>query len=212
MPCSNHRLLIALLIFWLTPLTGSAQHLDSRLYDRYTWGLSYYYGVTCSDALVRIFKGDFHRWPEHLNSFTIEHTLARNNFFRELVFPLVEVVQLEADVSIRSSSKHNTIYEFSPFVAFRWANWYWNDYIVTSLAIGEGISYATSVPTLEKSDNENTKRLLNYLMLEGTFALPDNPRLQLLARIHHRSGAYGLYHAGNTGSNVLGLGLRFLFD
>jgi hypothetical protein len=82
----------------------------------------------------------------------------------------------------------------------------------TSLAIGEGISYASSIPALERKANEQTKRLLNYLMLEASFAVPRHPKLQLIIRLHHRSGAFGLYRAGNTGSNNIGLGVRYLFD
>src|SRR5262245_23564687 len=54
--------------------------------------------------------------------------------------------------------------------------------------------------------------MMNYLLLEATFALPTHPYLQLVVRIHHRSGAHGLYHAGNTGSNVIGLRIRYLYD
>ena len=50
------------------------------------------------------------------------------------------------------------------------------------------------------------------MVVELTIASPRYPRLQLVMRIHHRSGAFGLYHAGNTGSNDLALGIRYLFD
>ncbi len=183
-----------------------------KLYDQYRWSAMYYYGITGSDALARMAYGTFHRWPEHVQALELTRTLREDNFLRRLVSPLVGVVQLAGNVAVRSGSNEHTIYEFNPYLAFRWANLPWNHYINTSLAIGEGISYATSVPSLEKKANEDTKRLLNYLMLEATFASPRYPRLQLVARVHHRSGAFGLYHAGNTGSNVLGLGIRYLFD
>jgi hypothetical protein len=113
---------------------------------------------------------------------------------------------------MRNGSHEAVIFEFEPYIAFRWANFPWNHYINTSFALGEGVSYASSIPALESRDNENTKRLLNYMLVEASFAAPAYPRLQLVARIHHRSGAYGLYHAGNTGSNDIGLGIRYLFD
>lgn len=183
-----------------------------KLYDQYPWSVMYYYGITVSDPLVRIFEGDIHRWPEHMQSLELTHTLSEQNPVRRFFNPLVGVVQLAADIAVRNGSQQNTVYEFDPYIGFRWANLPWNNYVNTSLAIGEGVSYATSVPSLEKRDNDNTKRLLNYLMLEATFAAPSYPRLQWVARIHHRSGAYGLYHAGNTGSNDIGLGIRYLFD
>jgi hypothetical protein len=183
-----------------------------QLYDQYRWSAMYYYGVTVSDALIRMVYGEIDRWPEHIQSIELSRTLSQENFLRRLVNPLVGVVQLSGNFTVREGSREHTIYEFNPYLTFRWANLPWNHYVNTSLAIGEGISYDTSVPSLEKKANKDTKRLLNYLMLEATFAAPSYPRLQLVARIHHRSGAFGLYRAGNTGSNVIGLGLRYLFD
>jgi len=182
------------------------------LYDAYPNSALYYYGVTTEDALGSMFVGKIHRWPEHIQSIELTHTLSRENFLRRLVYPLVGVVQVSANFTVRNGAGEPTIYEFNPYVEGRWTNFPWNNVISTSFAIGEGISYDTSIPTLEKKSSDNTKRLLNYLMLEATLALPDNPRWQLVARIHHRSGAFGLYHAGNTGSNDVGLGIRYLFD
>lgn len=200
----------------LTQLNALAAPLsapsDQKLYEQYPWAATYYYGITGSDALARMFEGEFHRWPEHVQSLELSHTLDQNNVLRRLVSPLVGVVQLAGNVTLRSGSNQPRIYEFDPYLAFRWANLPWNHYVNTSFAIGEGVSYATSVPSLERKYSDDNKRFLNYLMLEATFALPDHPQWQLVARIHHRSGAYGLYHAGNTGSNDVGLGIRYLFD
>jgi hypothetical protein len=125
---------------------------------------------------------------------------------------LVGIVQVAGNATIRQGDNQHTIYEADPYLLFRWANMPWDHYINTSFGLGEGVSYDSSVPAIEKRQNNNTKRLLNYLMFEATFALPRYPTLQVVARIHHRSGAYGLYHAGNTGSNDVGLGIRYLFD
>ena len=182
------------------------------LYDQYPWAATYYYGVSFTDPLFRILAGDTHRWSEHIQSLELARTLGEENMIRRFFNPIVGVVQIAGNLTVRQGVRQPTIYEFDPYIAFRWANLPWNHYVNTSLALGEGISYATSVPSLEKKDNDNTKRLLNYLMMEATFALPSNPRLQLIARVHHRSGAFGLYHAGNTGSNDVGLGIRYLFD
>jgi len=187
--------------------------INSKLYDQYRFAATYYYGITCEDKLLRITQFGIHRWPEHIQSFEFSHTLSIDNFLRRRVNPIVDIVQLAGNVTSRTGSHEATIYEFDPYLAFRWANLPWNRYVNTSFAIGEGVSYVTSYIALEKKSNRsNTKRFLNYLMFEATIAPPSYPRLQFLVRIHHRSGAFGLYRAKNAGSNVLGCGIRYLFD
>lgn len=48
-------------------------------------------------------------------------------------------------------------------------------------------------------------------MFETTAALPMFPYLEAVARIHHRSGVFGLYGAGNSGSTAIGIGERVRF-
>lgn len=204
--------LVTSLLFPLVTL-GNSQFfyfLDQKLYDDYPNSILYYYGWTVSDPLIGVLKCRFNRWPEHLQSIELAHTLSPENIFRRLIDELP--IQLAGNFAIRYGSRETTIYEIDPFIIFRWANLPWNNIVTTSFAIGEGISYVSSVPSVEKKNNDNTKRLLNYLMLEATFAYPCYPRLQVALRIHHRSGVFGLYHAGNSGSNVIGLGVRYLFS
>jgi hypothetical protein len=217
----NQKLKLALALvtlYFVFPLAHAENKIptiyptNQFLYDHYPYSLLYYYGITASDPLGHIVTGQFHRWPEHIQSLEFAYTLSEENIVRRFFNPIVGVVQIALDTTVRNGSGEPTIYEIDPYIGFRWANLPWNHYITTSFAIGEGISYATSVPTLESNGNDNSKRLLNYLVFEATFASPRSPRLQFVARIHHRSGAYGLYHAGNTGSNDVGLGIRYLFD
>ncbi|EKD71705.1 MAG: hypothetical protein ACD_46C00120G0007 [uncultured bacterium] len=213
MPRHNLTKLFAFFFALLTPIAGkTASTLDGQnLYDHYPWSLAYFYGKTVSDPLVRIFMGQIHHWPEHIQSVELAKTLDQDNFLRRFLSPVVGVVQLAGNVTYRVGSNQDNIAEFDPYLIFRWANMPWNRYLNTSLALAEGVSYASSIPSIEMRNNTNTKRLLNYLMFEATFAMPSHPELQLFARIHHRSGAYGLYRAGNTGSNDIGVGIKYLF-
>lgn len=190
----------------LTPaLTGQ------DLYDKYPYSLLYYYGKTVNGAFVGTVVGNFKPWPEHIQSLEFAYTLPPDNPFRKGFSPIVSVFQVAANVTVRNGNNQPTIYEFDPYVIFRWANMPWNHYVVASLALAEGISYVTSVPAIEKRNGDNFKRVINYLMFEATFAVPDHPRLQFVLRVHHRSRAYGLYGAGNNGSNDVGAGIRYLF-
>ncbi len=103
--------------------------------------------------------------------------------------------------------------ELNALVALRWKRFPWNDRLRTSAAIGEGFSFATEVPPLEiqSQENQNASDLLNYLLLELTFGLPSAPHWDFVARIHHRSGIFGLFDDVDGGSNVLALGLKYTF-
>ena len=227
----GHQKILVLLLSGLCPLIAwskstSPTHLPSTplviqsqkattpsLYDRYPWSLLYYYGVTVNNPLIDLLTlPHLKRWPEHIQSLELAYTLSQENAVRRFFNPLVGVVQITGNFTKRNGSNEHTIYEFDPSILFRWANFPWNNTINTSFALAEGISYDTSIPFIEKKDNSNTKHLLNFMVVEVTVAYPHYPRLQLVGRIHHRSGAYGLYHAGNTGSNDLSLGVRYLFD
>ena len=183
------------------------------IYDRHPWSLAYYHGQTVENALTRILQGNVNRWPEQINTVELAYTLNPDNHVRRFFYPIVGVVQVASNITIREGSNQNRpIYEFDPYLMFRFTSFPWNHYVTTSLVIGEGVSYVTAIPSLEQKDNVQTKRLLNYLMFEATFSHPCYPQWQVLTRIHHRSGAFGLYQAGNTGSNDISIGLRYLFD
>ena len=186
--------------------------LGQQLYDNHNWSLLYYYGQTVNGALVGTVIGNFKHWPEHIQTLDLAYTLDQDNAIRHLVRNLCGVIQIAANVTVRQGNNEHTIYEFDPYMIFRWANWPWNHYVTTSFAFSEGVSYDTSIPAIErKNNNTNTRRLLNYMMFEATFARPSYPELQFVLRVHHRSGMFGLYHAGNTGSNDIGAGIRYLF-
>ena len=100
--------------------------------------------------------------------------------------------------------------EFTGSINVRWITFPWNRYLDTSVAIGGGLSMPTEVPVLEKRDPENRQAaaLLHYLMIEAAVGLP-NSNWSVVARVHHRSGIFGLF--SHSGSNVLALGVRYRF-
>ena len=69
-----------------------------------------------------------------------------------------------------------------------------------SFGIVEGISYYTEVGNYEKTYREKYSQLLNYLGFEVELAV--NQQLSLVGRIHHRSGAFGIFN-GAHGVEIL---------
>ena len=81
-----------------------------------------------------------------------------------------------------------------------------------STAFGAGLSYATKLPAEEViQTNNNTEKLLGYLMFEFDFAIPKKTNFSLFARVHHRSGAYGTFGGVIGASNAWALGLKYRF-
>jgi hypothetical protein len=103
--------------------------------------------------------------------------------------------------------------ELNALVVLRWNRFPWNDSLRTTAALGEGLSWATEVPPLELASqgNDGATELLNYLLMELTFGLPDRKHWDFVLRVHHRSGIFGTFDGVSGGSNVLGFGVKFTF-
>lgn len=93
----------------------------------------------------------------------------------------------------------------------RWDGFPWSERVPTSFAVGEGVSWASRVPAMEAALQGVESKLMNYLAFEIDVALPDSPATHLALRLHHRSGAYGLFNGETAGSNFIALGLRRRF-
>jgi hypothetical protein len=119
-------------------------------------------------------------------------------------------MRFEGELQVLKHFGDQDNWELTGSLNLRWVVFPWNRYVATTLAIGEGLSWASEIPALEKEDPTNSEnaQLLNYVLIEVTFALPESP-WSLVTRIHHRSGVWGLF--GHSGSNILEAGVRYRF-
>ena len=101
-------------------------------------------------------------------------------------------------------------WEFNGAATGRWEKFWWDDTIDTSLAFGIGPSYATDEPEVELDNNDETSKFLIYWMIELALTLPDYPQTAFIARLHHRSNAWGLINK-DGGSNGIGFGLKYRY-
>lgn len=120
--------------------------------------------------------------------------------------------ELEGQLALHSGFQSHE--EINGVFIVRWLPFAWDRYLDTSLAFGNGMSYATEEPPLEIMDSDNLKssRWLYYLLIEMAFALPEDNKWDLFVRVHHRSGIFGLIHDVDSGSNFIGLGIRYRFS
>jgi len=117
-------------------------------------------------------------------------------------------IELEGQIVRHIGQQHFN--EYNLLIVGRW--WFSsNSNKKYSLAIGEGLSYVDETSEIEALHHTQTSRLLDYLLFEFTFALPDTRSWYGSIRIHHRSGVYGLFNEVHGASNALGAGVRYQF-
>ncbi len=103
-------------------------------------------------------------------------------------------------------------WELNGLGVLRWQTFPWDRYVDTSVAFGLGLSYAFDKPEFEVQAHDRSNRLLVYILVELTAAIPRAPQWEFVARIHHRSAAYGTFEQDLRGaSNGLGFGLKYRF-
>ena len=124
-----------------------------------------------------------------------------------------KTIDLEIEGQVVKHDGDQDHWEFNGLGAARWLPFVWDRFVDTSFAAGTGLSYATEKPKLEerRRGDGQTAQLLVSLMFELDFALPKIRNWHLVARIHHRSGAFGLFNGVTGGANAVGLGVRYTF-
>jgi len=122
-----------------------------------------------------------------------------------------ENLVLELEGQVVKHFGDQTHIEWNGVFILRWMTFPWDQYVNTTFAFGEGLSYASKTPNIEQLHNENVSHLLNYLLIELTVEIPQMPNFSFITRVHHRSGAYGLFHGVKGASNGVGLGIRYDF-
>lgn len=121
--------------------------------------------------------------------------------------------QWELELQVGKHAGVQTHWEFNALPVIRWKRLPWNHLLATTFAIGDGLSYATRVPPLELGSHTNigANRLLNYVLVEMTVAPPRLKSVSFVARVHHRSGIYGLFNDVHGGSNIIAAGVKYAF-
>jgi hypothetical protein len=120
-------------------------------------------------------------------------------------------VELEGGAAYRFSDEEN-LGEFWASLYFRYDGFPWNDTIYTTAAINTGLSLLTETSEFERERGDGqSSRVLHNFSPEITFADPDNKNVELVLRLHHRSGIFGLIDGVSTGSTFVTTGIRVRF-
>jgi hypothetical protein len=165
------------------------------------WALTIYSGRLTDSNLANTATFNFH----FEDSYFIDLALSRRLHTYRDYFNL----EIEGQIAKHFGDQHH--WEFNGVAYFRWLPFPWDFYFDTSFAVGAGLSYATSVPEIEAKNHDEAAKFLGALMFELTFSHPCIPQWGLATRLHHRSGAGGLFSDVHGASNAWALGIRYSF-
>ena len=181
--------------------------------DATPWSVMAFKGWSNYHTLGRTVRFIWDYAGEDVYGFDVTYTISPNTGFGGWFDRnLAARFQVGGKMNARAQPTGVWIPELSAYFALRWRRLPWNHIVATTFSMGEGLSIVSDVPEVEIITTEvgGTSRLLNYWMMEMTLAVPSMPYLQLVGRIHHRSGAFGLFgDAQESGSNTVGLGIRW---
>lgn len=121
------------------------------------------------------------------------------------------VLEPELGIGKRFGEQDET--EFWGALFFRYRGFPWDHWVTTSVAISTGMNYATgtSEQEIERNRNDEGSHWLHFLSPEITFALPSRPDIELMFRLHHRSGIFGTINGARGGNQYGTVGLRVRF-
>ena len=122
-------------------------------------------------------------------------------------------LHLEPEVGIAQRYGQQDETEVWAALFFRYRGFPWDDVIVTSVAASTGLNYASDVSEVEqdRANDGQGSQLMHFFSPEVTFALPSHPGTELVFRMHHRSGVFGLVSDAWGGAQYATVGLRIRF-
>ena len=119
-------------------------------------------------------------------------------------------LSFEPEVGVGRRFEDADEYELWGALYMRWNPFIWDHIVDTSIAVSTGVSYATDNNELEEDRARSNATWLHYFSPEITFAPPGDSSLSFVIRLHHRSGAGGLF-GESGGFQYLMFGLRAHF-
>lgn len=116
-------------------------------------------------------------------------------------------LDFEGQLGFHTGQQDHT--EVAAAAILRWEHFPWDEELDTSFAVGEGLSWASSVPQREKRSDRGSAQLLNYVLFDVSVSPWKRKRWEGFFRVHHRSGVFGTFSDVYGASNLVGFGIRY---
>ncbi len=185
-------------IFLIVPASQGHSAQEEPLWSVYAYG-----GQWTDTRFVRIvFRGQ----TDFQNAYVWVVGGSRN------IYSFSRHLRAEGEFNLAQYSGRQNHREVNTAFSLRWRTFPWDRYVDTSLAYGLGLSRAFERPPIEEEPDRRAVRTLLSMPTELTFAPPREKRSpwEVMLRIHHRSGAFGVFRDAG-GSNFVSLGVRYRF-
>lgn len=120
---------------------------------------------------------------------------------------------VEAEVGLGKRFGRQSETEVWGAAYLRYQGFPWDRFLVTSVAVSTGLNYASDISDVERNRarDDTGDRLMHFFSPEITFALPEAPDREILFRLHHRSGVFGLVSDAWGGVQYGSIGIRYRF-
>ncbi len=194
---SGKKLLETLLLICLLPVSQAFAG------EEYSWSFSFYGGKWSDNRIGQILYS-----RARLRS---SATVWAAGIGRAL-HRISDGFAVETELNFARHRGRQDHFEINAAVLMRRQCLLWGRRLLASLAYGLGPSYAFRCPPIEQRTDRDPARLLVFMPVELAVgaARPGAPPWELIVRIHHRSGAYGVVSDAG-GSNFVAVGMRRYF-
>lgn len=189
-----------ILVLSLSSLPAEAQERKAR--GDYNWGVTLYRGVLTEATLGEMSRFDV--------TFDSEFTYLALALTRKIT-EITPNLNLEGEGIIVKYGGDQDHLELDALMSGRWLAFPWNRWVDTTAAFGLGLSYATEKPPYEVRNKGDSEQLLAFLLFELTAGIPQVPQWDLVMRINHRSGVFGVFDGMHGAMNSLAFGLKYRF-
>ncbi len=201
MPLRKTALVCAAVFTLFAVVPGRASAGRSARGD-YDWAVTLYRGWLTEATLGEMMRLDLTVDSEFkFTAFAVTRKIAE----------VTPSLNLEGEGIIVKYSGEQDHLEFDALLSGRWLSFPWNRHVDTTAAAGLGLSFATEEPPYERQNKGESEQLLAFLLLEVTAGIPKFPQWDVVGRINHRSGVFGLFNGIQGAMNSVALGLKYRF-
>ena len=167
------------------------------------WAISVYGGTVSTSDSSKIFAGSGDFGDATVLGVAVSKRIVR----------LFDHIDLAGEMQVNRHFDRYDTWEFVVVPKLTFFDFPWDDTVVTTFSVGDGLSYTNKLAAAEVDarTSSDANRLLNFVLLEATLALPEHDQWALDLRYHHRSGTLGLFSGVTDASTVLAIGLRRSF-